>query len=284
MFENQINAFIDDATFNKILHYLSHEKGINISSFKLNYLKRRIYFRAIALKFSDIHGYWQYLITNEAEVNKFRDLLTVNVTSFFRNPDVFETLKRHVLPEIFREKLENREKFIKILSIGCATGEEPYSVAIILKEYFSEEIKTVKPYILGIDFDNQSIIQAQNAIYETQKIANVSEIIKKKYFAIIDYKHYKLDEEIRNFVIFRQDDIFLRDIKKFWDVVFCRNVMIYINTHSQEFLLNKIINATKAGSYLVLGKSEGLIGKLRTFYYPKYPKERIYVKRRVYES
>lgn len=284
MFDKQINEFIDDVTFNKIIHYLSCGKGINLSSFKVNYLKRRIYFRAVALRFTEINAYWQYLIVNESEVNRFRDLLTVNVTSFFRNPDVFDTIKRHVIPDVFKEKQDNKEKFIKILSIGCATGEEPYSIAIILKEHFSEEMKIVKPYILGIDFDSQSIIHAQNGIYENQKVANLPDVLKKKYFAIIDYRHYKIKEEIRNMVIFRQDDIFMKDLKKFWDIVFCRNVMIYINSQSQEILLNKIVSASKTGSYLVLGKSEGLFGKLRAFYYPKYPKERIYIKRRVYES
>lgn len=284
MDESHIESFVDESTFRKILHYLSSEKAINVNAFKENYLKRRIYFRALALKFQNINAYWQYLISNDAEVKKFRDILTVNVTSFFRNPEVFDTIKRNILPELFDSKQKNKEKFLKILSIGCASGEEPYSMAIILKEHFSEETKVVKPYILGIDFDNQSINQARFGVYETQKLANISETLKKKYFGIIDNRHYELKPEVKNMVIFRQDDIFLRDLKKFWDIIFCRNVLIYIKQQSQEVLLTKIISACREGGYLVLGKSEGLIGKLRTFFYPKYPKERIYVKRRVYES
>lgn len=284
MDESHIESFVDESTFRKILHYLSSEKAINVNAFKENYLKRRIYFRAIALKFQDINAYWHYLISNDAEIEKFRDILTVNVTSFFRNPEVFDTIKRNLLPELFDFKLKNKEKFIKILSIGCASGEEPYSIAITLKEYFSEEIKVIKPYILGIDFDNQSINQARFGVYEMQKVAGVSENLKKRYFGMIDNRHYEIKPEVKNMVIFRQDDMFLRDLKKFWDIIFCRNVLIYINPESQVVLLTKIISACREGGYLVLGKSEGLIGKLRSYFYPKYPKERIYVKRRVYES
>jgi len=284
MDESHIESFVDETTFKKILHYLSSEKALNVNAFKESYLKRRIYFRAIALRLPNINAYWQYLITNEAEVDKFKDLLTVNVTSFFRNPEVFDTLKRYVIPELLEQKQKNKEKFIKILSIGCASGEEPYSVAIMLKENFDQEIKIIKPYILGIDFDSQSINCARLGVYEIQKVANLSDSLKKKYFGIIDNRHCQLSLDIRSMVIFRQDDIFMRDLKKFWDIIFCRNVLIYIKPQSQDVLLTKIIYACREGGYLVLGKSEGLVGKLRSFFFPKYPKERIYVKRRVYES
>lgn len=282
--ENIVNSFVNDDVFNKIVSFLTVQKSLNLSFFKQTYLKRRIYFRAIALKFSDINEYFKFLIFSEEEVNKFRDILTVNVTSFFRNPEVFDVLKNKVLPEIFAQKSFNKERFIKILSVGCASGEEPYSIAIILKEYFSEEIKVVKPYILGIDFDKESINHAVVGVFEQQKILNVPNVIKKKYFSIIGYKHYSIDMEIKKMVIFRQEDIFAKDLKKFWDIVLCRNVLIYINPESQEILLDKIISACREGSYLVLGKSEGLVGKLRNSFVPKFPKERIYVKRRKYES
>lgn len=284
MYDEKINDFVKDEIFDKIVHYLSQVKGINISSFKPNYLKRRIYFRALSLKLKDINAYWHYLVTNDEEINKLKDILTINVTSFFRNPEVFERLREDVIPAILKEKQKSKEKFLKILSIGCASGEEPYSVALILKEYFQEEIKSVKPYIVGIDFDKKSIIQAQNAIYDVQKIMTVPEVLKKKYFVIIDYRHFKLSDDIRNMVIFRHDDIFMRDLKMFWDIIFCRNVLIYLNPSHQEVLLNKIISACKQGSYLILGKSEGLFGRLRTSFFSKYPKERIYVKRSLYES
>ncbi len=284
MDESHIAQFVDENSFRKIVRYLSHEKAINVHSFKENYLKRRIYFRAQALRLSNIEDYWHYLISNESEVEKFRDVLTINVTSFFRNPEVFETLKRHVIPHILEQKKAMGERFIKILSIGCASGEEPYSVAILLKENFAEEIKTVKPYILGIDFDKKSIILANTGIYEVQKVSGLPETIKKKYFAIIDERRYKISDEIKNMVIFRQEDIFMKDLRKYWDIVFCRNVLIYIKPQSQEQLLNCIISSCRTGSYLVLGKSEGLVGKLRSHFFAKYPKERIYVKRSGYES
>lgn len=284
MDDNVVRTFVEDVIFQKIVHFLSVEKNINVSFFKENYLKRRIYFRAISLKFNDIESYWRYLMKNEEEVNKFRDLLTVNVTSFFRNPEVFNTITSDILPALFRKKCECKEKFIKILSIGCATGEEPYSIAMILKEYFAEEIETVKPYILGIDFDNASINYARTGVYEAQKISAVPEVLKKKYFDIIDNRYYKLSSDIMKMVIFREGDVFMKDIKMLWDVIFCRNVLIYINSQAQEKLLQKIISACRVEGYLILGKSEGLIGKLRSFFIPKYPRERIYLKRRVYES
>lgn len=285
MDENIVSSFVQDRIYKKILRYLEEDKHIMLSSFKDGYLKRRLFLRAMSLKFSDIEEYYRYIVASDEEVKIFENALTINVSYFFRNPETFDVIRREILPELFIRKKERKENLLKILSIGCSSGEEPYSMAIILKEFFQEEIKTVKPYILGVDFDYDSILQGRMGIYDEQRLIYVPDILKKKYFGIIEYKKYSLNPEIRSMVTLRQEDIFRKSLKRFWDMVLCRNMLIYINPESQEDLLSKVLAACLDDSYLVLGKSESLCGRIRDFFTPVFPRERIYIKkRRAYES
>jgi chemotaxis protein methyltransferase CheR len=284
MEEKLVDSFVNHETFRKIVSYLQEHKHILLSSFKDGYLKRRLYLRAVSLKLGNIEDYYKYITMSNDEVKKFENTLTINVSYFFRNPETFDTIRREVLPEIFLRKKETRDKFVKILSIGCASGEEPYSMAIILKEFFHAEIQQYKTYILGVDFDYDSIVQGRLGVFDEQRLVYVPEVLKKKYFGIIEHKKYMLNSEIRSMVVLRQEDIFKESIRRFWDIVLCRNMLIYINPESQEDLLSKVLVACLDGSYLILGKSESICGKVRKFFAPVFIKERIFVKRRNYES
>ncbi len=276
--ESTVENFISDEWYEKIVRFF-HEKNIILSSFKKPYLKRRIYIRSIALNFNNIEGYFNYLKNSSEEYKIFEKIITINVSYFFRNWDTFAVIKDKILPEIFKKKEAKGEKFLKILSIGCASGEEPYSLAIILKEYFPEEIKVVKPYLLGIDFDSDSISYGRIGIYDEQRLIYTPDLLLNKYFVKIDTKRYELKEEIKRMVILTQEDVFKKDLKRYWDIVFCRNMLIYVDIKTQETLLKNIYTVCLPGSYLVLGKSESLWGGLRNLFFPVYPKERIYIKK-----
>ncbi|MCX7991423.1 MAG: protein-glutamate O-methyltransferase CheR [Proteobacteria bacterium] len=276
--ESSVESFIDDEWYEKIVSFYN-EKNILLSPFKKAYIKRRLYLRAIALNYHNIEDYYRYLKKSAEEYKIFEKILTINVSYFFRNWDTFSTIKEKVLPDIFKKKEQKGEKYIKILSIGCASGEEPYSLAIILKEYFPEEIKTFKPYILGIDFDSDSITFGRIGIFDEQRLIFTPDFLLKKYFVKIDNKRYEIKEEIKKMVILTQEDVFRKDLKKYWDIVLCRNMLIYIDIKTQEALLKKVYSICLNGSYLILGKSESLWGGLRNLFFPVFPKERIYVKK-----
>lgn len=283
MIDNKVEKFVDNEIFDKIVDYLYANKCSGVPFFKDNYLKRRIYLRALALKFQNIKDYFIYLKNNQEEIKIFDDLITINVSYFFRNEETFNILKEEIIPSIFQKKSKRGEKFLKILCIGCASGEEAYSLGIIFNEYFSKDIIFIKPYILGIDYDYNSIVQARIGVYDEQKLEYVPNNLLK-YFERIDNRKFIINNTIKKMVIFRHEDIFKSDIKKYWDIIFCRNMLIYLNLQAQEELLKKIHSLCISEGYLVLGKSETLPTNSRKLFYSVHIKERIYKKRSDYES
>lgn len=283
MIENKVSEFVDNEIFDKIIDFLQANNCSGVPFFKDNYLKRRIYLRAIALKFQNLKDYFNYLKSNKDEIKIFDDLITINVSYFFRNEETFRVLKDNIIPSIFQKKSKRGEKFLKILCIGCASGEEAYSLGIILNEYFSKDIMFIKPYILGIDYDYNSIVQARIGVYDEQRLENVPSNLLK-YFEKIDNKKYIIANNIKKLVVFRHEDIFKSDIKKYWDIIFCRNMLIYLNLQAQEELLRKIHSLCINDGYLILGRSETLPTNARKLFYTLYIKERIYQKRSSYES
>lgn len=284
MIKSKVEEFIEDRIFKKIIDYLEANNCSGISSFKDNYLKRRIYLRAVALKYQNLEDYFQYLKSNKEEVRAFEDLVTINLSYFFRNEETYNILREKILPEIFYRKSKKGEVFLKILCIGCAGGEEVYSLGILLQEYFPKDILFIKPYILGIDYDYNSIVQARIGVYDMQKLIYVSEEILNKYFDKIENGKFVISQKIKKMVVFRHEDVFKSDIKKYWDIIFCRNMLIYLSSEAQEELLKKIHRICIEDGYLVLGKSETLTGVSRKLFSPIFIKERIYKKRREYES
>jgi len=284
MNKSSIEEFVDKDVFEKIVQYLESNNCSGVPFFKDNYLRRRIYLRAKALKFNDINDYYNYLTSNKEEIKVFEDIITINVTYFFRHQETFDALKEKVIPEILEKKSKKGEGFLKVLFVGCASGEEVYSLAMILQEYFSKEIIFIKPYMLGIDYDNNSIMRARIGVYDKQELTNVPSEFIKKYFEPLDCRKFVINHQIKKMAIFRHEDFFKSDIKRYWDIIFCRNMLIYLNVEAQEKLIRKLYSLCIDGGYLILGKSETLTGSSRKFFSPSFIKERIFRKRSVYES
>ncbi len=283
MIKNKLEEFVDDKVFDQIIDYLKANNCSSVPFFKDNYLKRRIFLRALALKFKSLDDYLNYLKNNKDEIRVFDDLITINVSYFFRNVETFNVLREEIFPLIFQKKSKRGEKFLKILSIGCANGEETYSLGILLNEYFEKEIVCIKPYVLGIDYDFNSIVQARIGVYDEQKLEYVPSNLLK-YFEKLDNKKFIVNNKIKKMVVFRLEDIFKSDIKKYWDIIFCRNMLIYLNLQAQEKLLKKIYELCINDGYLVLGKSETLPASSRKLFNTVNIKERIYKKRSDYEG
>ena len=283
MIKNKLEEFVDDKVFDQIIDYLKANNCSSVPFFKDNYLKRRIFLRALALKFKSLDDYLNYLKNNKDEIRVFDDLITINVSYFFRNVETFNVLREEIFPLIFQKKSKRGEKFLKILSIGCANGEETYSLGILLNEYFEKEIVCIKPYVLGIDYDYNSIVQARIGVYDEQKLEYVPSNLLK-YFEKLDNKKFIVNNKIKKMVVFRHEDIFKSDIKKYWDIIFCRNMLIYLNLQAQEKLLKKIYELCINDGYLVLGKSETLPASSRKLFNTVNIKERIYKKRSDYEG
>jgi chemotaxis protein methyltransferase CheR len=164
---------------------------------------------------------------------------------------------------------------LKFWSVGCASGEEPYTLALILRESFTEQIKRQKVSILATDVDEDILEKARVGLYGDERLLEVPRAILQHWFSLHDSKHC-LDPEIRAMVDFRQGDLFDVGSYPAADLVLCRNVLIYFERSEQEKILSGFADALGKGGVLVLGKAETLVGEARRRFEVICPVERIY--------
>jgi len=157
----------------KILDYLQNQKGFDFSGYRRSMLERRINKRLLATETGNINEYFQFLINNQTEADELIDALTINVSQFFRNPLVFEFISNKLIPWLIFEKQKKKEKYLRIWSAGCASGEEPYSLAIIFNEFLEKENLELDLRIFATDIDKKSLKSAKEGVYNFESIKEV---------------------------------------------------------------------------------------------------------------
>lgn len=252
-------------------------RNIDICSRKSDCIKRRIAVRMRITNCPDTHGYYTLLQQNGPELDLLLKTLTIHVSQFFRNPSLFEKLKMDVLPGIFTAAQNTGRKTLRFYSLGCANGEEPYSLAIMLKENFSQQLQQIETSIVAVDVDNHTLQAAQSAEFIEDRLKNISERLRHSYFKQ-DGSVFKLVPGIRQMVSFMQADITASLQLEPADLILCRNTLIYFTRPAQEMILKHIADLLSVGGVLVLGKSETMVGSLRTRFEPICRVERIYRK------
>jgi len=176
------------------------------------------------------------------------------VTQFFRNPDLFNELKNRVLPELLSRGSRN----LCFLSAGCASGEEPYSLAILLLEEFSDLLDSNIVKIYGVDVSEEVLKKACDGIYSIEVLKMVPKGLRSKYFKKIDENRFKIIERVRNMVEFKKLNLIEEELQLKMDLVLCRNLLIYLNRDAQILLIERLKKSLKANGYLILGKTEGI--------------------------
>ena len=204
--------------------------------------------------------------------------LSINVTNFFRDPFVYHKFEQMIVP-LLRAHSEKTKK-IHVWSAGCATGEEPYSLALLLNE--SLGISNISIEIVANDINPNAIEIAQAGRYSAKSVENLPTNLISKYFTKVDTSanptEYEIAQMLKNTVSFRTGDIISNDAKSL-DVIFCRNVLIYYEKEAQDLLMSKFHNCLRDSGYLVLGMDETMLGKrCEKLFHPMLPKERIYQK------
>ena len=215
-------------------------------------MKRRVALRMHMNKVDSYSDYLLLLIRNPGEYEKLFAVLYINVSEFFRDPAVWESL-RHLLESLIHQKLQQNDKCIRIWSAGCANGEEPYSIAILLKEILNYNAGEFSVEIYGTDIDKKSLKAADAAIYPKESLKNVCTEYLKRYFTAHG-KDFGLKDEIRDLVRIESRDLILGDFVDNTDIILCRNVFIYFARDLQEQLLTKFYKSLKNNGYLILGK------------------------------
>jgi chemotaxis protein methyltransferase CheR len=265
----QNRIFHYPGNFEKLLAEIERKTGLNLSGYRESYLRRRIGVRIKANHLSSYDEYREFLKRHPEEYERLLDRLTINVTEFFRNPSTFEAFKRRVLPAL------KSKRDIRIWSAGCASGEEPYSIAILLSEFFGEELERRFVRIYATDIDSASLARAVRGEYEAKNMVNVSPEILSRYFTRAGRK-FVVKPEVRRIVIFEKQDILKRRWVNFFDVVFCRNVAIYFSRDSLEALYRNLHTSLRRGGFLITGKVESITGEVKELFEVVDNREHIY--------
>jgi chemotaxis protein methyltransferase CheR len=252
-----------DKDLGKVVSVIKNFMDFNPENYKVKPLVRRIRSRMRKVGLDDYNDYAELLKGSKKEKIKLKESLTINLTSFFRNKSVFDTLKTEVLPAL--------KNPVMIWSAGCANGAEPYAIAILCKE------TKIKCSILGTDIDKTSIKKACKGIYDESVLTEMPSFYKLKYFEKVK-EGYRVTREIRNSVEFQNLDLKDVDFKEKFDLIFCRNVLIYLNKEFQEKILGSFATALKANGILVLGKVESIPNSVKKLFKPINIRDRIYAK------
>jgi chemotaxis protein methyltransferase CheR len=246
-----------------------------MSAYKDKCMKRRVAIRMRSTRCRDAAEYCTLLRQSPQELDLLQKALTIHVSHFFRNPSMFDKLRNEVLPGIFRSCEKNGAGKVRFWCLGCAGGEEPFSLAILLREHFSKELRKVQTIIHGTDIDAETIRTAQQAEYIEERLKEVPTDIKDRYFRQ-NGSRFRLVSELREMVTFLQGDITRTTEYVSSNLVVCRNTLIYFTRHEQEKILHGVADILPAGGILVLGKSETLVGDVRQRFEAICPVERIY--------
>lgn len=256
-----------------IISEIRKKTGINIQNFKATFLDRRINHRMRELGISDFERYTQLLSTSNSEAGNLYSSFSINVTKFFRDPSVWKTFEHQILPNFYKKYDFSS---IDLWSCGSASGEEPYSIAILLDKYFKN--KQMDYRIIGTDINEKSLLAAKRGIYKKENLLNVNSQQLRTYFDILSDDQYQIKYEIKNKIQFERSDV-LHTNRKMFDVIFCRNVLIYFDRRAQEIIFKKFFNSLKKNGILILGQDESMIGTNGKNYFELlYPRERIYQK------
>jgi chemotaxis protein methyltransferase CheR len=242
----------------KLAEFMMREYGINLTK-KQHLIISRLGSVISAGKYRDFHSYVEYITSGRASKSDLRIILnklTTNHTYFMRENTHFDFLTNTILPEL--EKKNREKKSISIWSAGCSSGQEPYTISMLLFDYFGNQRNGWDLRVLATDISNHVMSIAKKATYTDDTMKDVPEEWKKKYM-IHNGDSYTFVPEIRHNVIFKEFN--LMDAINFkipFDVIFCRNVMIYFDNETKNALVNRFYDASNPGAYLLIGQSETL--------------------------
>lgn len=244
--------------------------------YRPGFLKRRFAVRLRARGVTSYRDYAKILDKDPSEYNSLFDALTINITQFFRDPSVYEAFDKQVLPALISTKRRVNRKIIRIWSAGCASGEEPYSIAILLNKVLKERIKNFVVSVWATDIDKDSLAIAKAGIYTHKSLTEVDRNYSSKYFVYTKGK-YIVKEDIKRIVRFNRHNFITEQPYTNFDVIFCRNVTIYLTREMQKKLLETFHKCLNKNGYLIIGRSESLLTKGDLFCLVN-PEEHIFMK------
>jgi chemotaxis protein methyltransferase CheR len=244
--------------FDRLRQLVNEHTGIKLSDHKQEMLYSRLSRRLRALKLNSFSNYYKLLQEdNGEELVHFINAITTNLTAFFREPHHFELLEQVLLPQLLIKKQASRR--LRIWSAGCATGEEAYSIAMVVKEVvpFGWDVK-----ILATDLDSSVLEKGIKGIYEEDRISGISPARLHRWFKKGTNQavgKMQVSEELQSLITFKYLNLMsLWPMRGPFDMIFCRNVVIYFDKTTQKILFERFANILDKNAYLLIGHSENL--------------------------
>jgi chemotaxis protein methyltransferase CheR len=253
--------------------------GIDLGQYKDSYITRRLSTRMKVLGAPTYRKYSAMLDTAPGEYEKVVDAFTINVSEFFRDKETFKVIKDKVIPAMVAEKKGSGRRNLRIWSAGCACGEEVYSISMILNDLLGSEYGQYTVRLYATDIDEACMQRAKEGLYDPVSLKNVD----KKYIGQFTHPtpdgKIAVNDDIKRNVTFRRFDLIDGGtFGAYFDIILCRNVMIYFSDPQKSRLINSFFNALNSGGYLVIGKTETLTSDTRNSFVPVNGLERIYQK------
>ena len=251
-----------DSSLNTIFQLIRKSTGVDFTNYRHTTIRRRIQRRMILHKIDSLPRYVKYVQQNPAELKALYQDMLINVTSFFRNPPVFDALKSRIFPAILKHHSEVEP--IRIWIPGCSSGEETYSVAMALLEFLGDRGAVGVPLqIFGSDVSENSIDKARNGLYPENIQGDVSPERLRRFFLKVE-GGYRINKNVRDICIFAQHNLLVDPPFSKMDLITCRNVLIYLESSLQKNVISLFHYALKPYGFLVLGNTEsvGTLGNL----------------------
>ncbi|MEG2814166.1 MAG: protein-glutamate O-methyltransferase CheR [Oscillospiraceae bacterium] len=264
---------LTDDEFKFITTFIKSNYGINLLA-KRQLIESRMYNTLIEKGFTSFSQYFEIIKRkDETEISLLINKLTTNHTYFMREPQHFDYLREIILPEQLEK---NKTRDMRIWSAGCSSGEEAYTTVMTIKEFLGSKASTWDTTILATDISTKVINAAQTKVYEEDALKDVSAAWKTKYFTKRPDGLFDLKPEVRKEVVYKVFNLMDKIVfKKPYDLIFCRNVMIYFDQATKNALINRFYDALTPGGYLFIGHSESVQRDTTKF---KYIKPSIYQK------
>lgn len=250
---------IKNEEFEKLSHFVKSHFGINLTEKKKTLVTSRLNKVMTQMNFENFDAYYQYVIEDSTgeRVAELLNRITTNHTFFNREKLHFEYLKDHILPELNRTHQFDRD--LRIWSAGCSTGDEAYTITMQLFEYFGLRRSEWDTKILATDISTEVLDKARKGFFNREQIGKLPLEWQNKYFKLSDSNSYIIADDVRENVIFRRFNLMNTfPFRKKFDVIFCRNVMIYFDRQTKEQLVNRFYQSMAKGGYLFIGHSETL--------------------------
>lgn len=268
----QQELVLKESEFHRLSRYVYETAGINLHKGKKELVKARLGKIIRQREFQSFGQYYEHVIndTSGHELTILLDSISTNLTYFFREPQHFKLLTGKALPEVMRRKETSRKKVLRFWSAGCSSGEEAYSIAIAVQEALTGA-QDWQVKILASDISTKVLTRANAGIYDEKRLEPIPYELKRRYFQKGSNRwkgYFKAKQELRNVVTFVRLN-FMEDFHfaEPFDLIFCRNVMIYFDHTVKETVVAKFFRYLAVGGYLFIGHAESLTGVKHQFRY-----------------